>query len=192
MYAREIMSRPAVRVGPNTSVREAIALLIQHGFAALPVVSADDQIVGLFTEGDALRGGFGDESSDLDAPVEKLMTTPVESVTMNTEVAQIARSMLHDRLRCVPVVEDGALVGVISRRDLLRPMVRHDDAMAAQLRALLRDYTGQRERWVVDVVGGVATVGGDFSDEAERRVVAALGRTVPGVKRVELAQVVGH
>lgn len=189
MYAREIMSRPAIRVGPHTPVREATALLIEHGFAALPVVSADEQVIGLFTEADALRGGFADETPNLDIPVMDLMTTPVKVATMDTEIAQIARSMLHDRLRCVPVVEEGALVGVISRRDLLRPMVRHDDAIAAQLRALLCDYSGQLDRWTVDVVGGVVTVCGDFSDEAERRVVTALARTVQGVKRVELAQV---
>jgi CBS domain-containing protein len=192
MYAREIMSRPAIRVGPHTPVREATALLIEHGFAALPVVTADEQVIGLFTEGDALRGGFGGESPELDVPVERLMTSPVDVVTMDTDVAHIARSMLHDRLRCVPVVEDGALVGVISRRDVLRPMVRHDDAIAAQLRALLRDYSGHRHRWAVDVVGGVVTIDGDFSDEAERRVVSALARTVTGVKRVDLVQVIAR
>lgn len=186
MYASEIMTRPAIRVGPNTPVREATALLIEHGFAALPVVTAEEQVVGIFTEADALRSGFGTESPEFDLPVEKLMTTPAEVVTMNTDVARIARYMLHDRLRCVPVVDEGALVGVISRRDLLRPLVRQDDAIAAQLRALLRDYSGQRDRWRVNVVGGVATVIGDFSDEAERRVVGALAHTVPGVNQVEL------
>ncbi|WP_027941823.1 CBS domain-containing protein [Amycolatopsis taiwanensis] len=190
MYASEIMTRPVIRVGPNTPVREATALLIQHGFAALPVVSAEEEVVGIFTEADALRSGFGAEPPEFDLPVEKLMTTPAEVVTMNTDVARIARHMLHDRLRCVPVVDDGALVGVISRRDLLRPLVRGDDAIAAQLHALLRDYSGQRDRWTVGVVGGVATVGGDFSDEAERRVVAALAHTVPGVNRVELTHAV--
>lgn len=188
MYAREIMSRPAIRVGPNSSVREATALLLQHGFAALPVVNADEQVVGIFTEADALRGGVAGDSAELDRPVEEVMTSPVEVVTLNTEIAQIARHMLSDRLRCVPVVQEGALVGVISRRDLLRPLVRHDDAIAAQLLALLRDYSGQRDRWTVEVVGGIATISGEFSDEAERRVVDALTKTVPGVTRVELVQ----
>lgn len=190
MYAREIMSRPAVRVGPNTSVREATALLLQHGFAALPVVNSDEQVVGIFTEADALRGGVSDDLTELDRPVEDVMTAPVEVVTLNTEISQIARHMLSDRLRCVPVVQEGALVGVISRRDLLRPLVRHDDEIAAQLRALLRDYSGQRGRWTVEVVGGIATISGEFSDEAERRVVDALARTVPGVSHAELVQVV--
>jgi CBS domain-containing protein len=190
MYAREIMSRPAVRVGPNTSVREATALLLQHGFAALPVVNSDEQVVGIFTETDALRGGVSVESPDLDRPVGAVMTSPVEVVTLDTEIAQIARHMLSDRLRCVPVVQEGALVGVISRRDLLRPLVRHDDAIAAQLQGLLRDYSGQPERWSVEVVGGIATISGEFSDEAERRVVDALAKTVPGISGIELVQVV--
>lgn len=186
MYAGEIMSRPAVRVGPSTPVREATALLIEHGFAALPVVDADERVVGIFTEADALRSGLGAERPDLDLPVEKMMTSPVEVVSMKTEVARIVRHMLADRFRCVPVVDEGALVGVISRRDLLRPLVRHDDAIAVQLKALLRDYAGQRDRWTVDVIGGVATISGEFADEAERRVVDALARTVPGVNHAEL------
>lgn len=188
MYAREIMTRPAIRVGPNTPVREATTLLIEHGFAALPIVDADEQVLGIFTEADALRSGFGDDAPGLDVPVEKLMTTPVEVVTLNTDIAQVARHMLHDRLRCVPVVDEGILVGVISRRDLLRPLLRRDDVTCAQLRALFRDYLGQRDRWAVDVAGGVVTVRGELADEAERRVVTALARTVPGVTRVELVQ----
>ncbi|NKQ56057.1 CBS domain-containing protein [Amycolatopsis sp. K13G38] len=187
MFAWEIMSKPPVRVGPSTPVREAAALLIQHGFAALPVVDADDQVVGIFTEYDALRSGAsaeGDQSGD--ERVGSYMTTPVEVVSMDTEVAQIARHMLSDRLRCVPVAEDGVLVGVISRRDLLRPMVGHDDEIAARLHELLIDYSGKRDRWDVDVIGGVVTISGAFADEAERRMVTVLANTISGVRRVEL------
>jgi CBS domain-containing protein len=189
MYAHEIMTRPAIRVGPSTPVREATALLLHHGFAAMPVVNSDDQVVGIFTEADALRCVTA-EPPDFERPVDKEMTTPVEVVTMNTEISYLARFMLADRLRCVPVVEDGALVGVISRRDLLRVLVRHDDAVAAQLRALLRDYSGKHDQWRVAVVGGIATISGEFADEAERRVVAALAKTVPGVRGAEIQHIV--
>jgi CBS domain-containing protein len=189
MYARDIMTRPAIRVAPSTPVREATALLIQHSFAALPVVNADEEIVGIFTEADALSC-VAAEPPDFDCVVEKVMTTPVEVVSLDTDVARIARYMLADRLRCVPVIDEGALVGVISRRDLLRPLVRHDDAVSAHLKGLLLDYTGQRDQWRVEVVGGVATITGEFADEAERRVVSALANTVPGVNRIELRHVV--
>ncbi|RJQ89802.1 BON domain-containing protein, partial [Amycolatopsis panacis] len=71
-------------------------------------------------------------------------------------------------------------------RDLLRPLVRQDDTIAAQLRGLLRDYAGHRALWEVSVTGGIVTIRGPFADEAERRLVAALGRIVAGVVSVEL------
>ena len=183
MFAWEIMSKPVVRVAASTPVREAIALLLQHGFAALPVVNADDRVIGIFTEADALRA---DEQHQTTGVVADFMTTPVEVVSMDTDTEQIARRMLADRWRCVPVAEDGVLVGVVSRRDLLRHLVGNDDEVAARLRALLTEYSGDRDRWNVDVSSGVATVTGTFADDAERRVVTALARTAQGVRRVDL------
>src|SRR6266498_1938614 len=60
MRARDIMTRPVVRVGPGTPVREAIVLLTEHCVAALPVVDPDDRVLGIFTEADALRSGITD------------------------------------------------------------------------------------------------------------------------------------
>jgi CBS domain-containing protein len=190
MHARDIMSRPVVRVEPETPVREAVVLLLQHGFAALPVVNANEQVVGIFTESDALRGEVETGASSLDRTVGAVMSTPVTFVSMDTDLARIARHMLADRLRSIPVVADGVLVGIVGRRDLLRPMVRQDDAIAAELRALLRGYSGQHGRWQATVADGVATVRGEFVDEAERRVVTALARTVPGVTGIELSATV--
>lgn len=181
------MTRPVIRVGPRTIVREAIALLTEHGVATLPVVNADNKVIGIFTESDALRSGITtDGRLDSNRTVRSVMTTPVEVIGLNTEVAEIARRMLGDRLRSVPVVEEGVLVGIVSRRDMLRPLVRQDDTIASHLNALLADYSGHRDRWAVEVTGGLVTVTGDFTDEAERRVVAALARTVQGVISVDL------
>ncbi|WP_216214831.1 CBS domain-containing protein [Amycolatopsis aidingensis] len=186
MDAQDIMSRPVTSISPDTSIQDAIALLLQHGFAALPVAD-DDKVVGIFTEADAIRGAVVAGSPRVEQAVSTVMTTPVEVVSPDTDVERIARHMLTDRLRCLPVVSEGTLVGVISRRDLLRPLVRQDDAIAAQIRALLTDYSGHRDHWTAGVAGGVATIRGSFTDEAERRTLVALARTVPGVVRVELA-----
>ena len=179
MRAWEIMSKPVVRVLSSTTVREAAALLIEHGFASLPVVDGGERVIGIFTEADALRATM--DGANGTTAVESYMTRPVEVVTMDTEIEGIARRMLGDRLRCVPVAEDGVLVGVVSRRDLLRPLVPSDDTIAAELRAVLTDYSGHRDEWRVEVNDGTAVVTGDFADEAERRVVAALARSVRGV-----------
>ncbi|WP_158888110.1 CBS domain-containing protein [Amycolatopsis anabasis] len=179
MRANEIMSSPVVSITTDTTIREAIALLTERGFAGLPVVDQDNKVIGVFTETDALRGGAAHRT------VAETMTTPVEVAGPDTEVADIGRRMLTDRLRCIPVVDNGTLVGVVSRRDLLRPMIRRDDAIAAHVRALLTDYSGHRNRWTVAVTGGVVTLTGEFADNAERGVLGALARTVPGVVHTE-------
>ena len=185
MKARDIMTRPVVRVGPATPVREAIVLLTEHCVAALPVVGEDDAVLGVFTEADALRSGL--TGAEPDVLVATKMTTPAETVRLDTDIAEIARRMLGDRRRSVPVVDDeGVLVGIVSRRDLLSPLVRQDDSTASHLNALLTDYCGHRDRWAVSVTGGMVTIRGTFTDEAERRVVTALAKTVYGVVGVEL------
>lgn len=186
MRASEIMTRPAVSIRPHSSIRDAIVVLTERGFAGLPVVNDDDQVIGVITEADALRTGFADDYGVAERTVADAMSTPVEVVESGTKVADVARHMLNGGLRCIPVVDDGVLMGVISRRDLLRGLVRQDDAVAAHIRALLTDYSGHRSRWSVEVDAGVATVRGEFTDEAERRVVEALARTVSGVLRVEI------
>ncbi|MDX3189729.1 CBS domain-containing protein [Streptomyces sp. MN03-5084-2B] len=185
MKARDIMTRPVVRVGPATPVREAIVLLTEHCVAALPVVGEDDAVLGVFTEADALRSGL--TGAEPDVLVATKMTTPAETVRLDTDIAEIARRMLGDRRRSIPVVDDeGVLVGIVSRRDLLSPLVRQDDSTASHLNALLTDYCGHRDRWAVSVTGGMVTIRGTFTDEAERRVVTALAKTVYGVVGVEL------
>jgi CBS domain-containing protein len=183
MRASEIMTSPAVATSPATPVREAVAVLVDHGFAGLPVVDAEGRVVGTFTEFDALRGARNGGNG---TTVGESMTTSVEVVLPTADVAEIGRRMLADRLRCLPVVEEGVLVGVVSRRDLLRPLVRPADVIAAQVRGLLADYSGHRPQWTVEIEAGLVRIRGEFRDEAERRVLEALARTVPGVLGVEL------
>ncbi|TNC20469.1 CBS domain-containing protein [Amycolatopsis alkalitolerans] len=185
MRAWEIMSKPVVRVGPSTPVPDATALLVQYGFAALPVVDADQRVVGIFTEADALRAsGTGGEGSRVAA----YMTAPADVVSTETDVARIARQMLDDRRRCIPVVEDGVLVGVVSRRDVLRPLFRRDETVTADLRSLLATYLHRTSEWEVEVSDGVATVSGEFAGDAERNLIGILARTVPGVVRAEIRE----
>jgi CBS domain-containing protein len=184
MRARDVMSRPVISVDTRTTIREATTVLTEHGFAAVPVVDDVGHVVGIFSESDALRADASDMGRD--EPVTSAMAAPVEVVAPTAEVSTIAERMLTRRLRCVPVVEEGILVGVVARRDLLRMLVRDDDVIKGNLSHLLDDYAGSRRNWTVVVHRGEVVISGDFADDAERAVVAALGRTVPGVSSVEL------
>lgn len=180
MRTAEIMTRPVVSTSPETPLREAIVQLIEEGFAGLPVVDDDGQVVGIMTEADALRGGAAG-GGDVASRVADVMTSPVEVVSPDADVTDVARVMLRDGLRSVPVVDNGVLIGVVSRRDVLRPFVRPDDAIATHVRTVLDSYEGRRGRWDVDVTQGAVTVTGEVFDDAERQVIASLVRIVPGV-----------
>ena len=181
MRVRDIMSRPVVSVNADASVLAAITSLTEHGFATLPVVDDNGRVVGIFSESDGLRATPSGMTTVLAA-----MASPVEVVGPGTEVAVVAERMLAGHFHAMPVVEVGLLIGMVAYRDLLRTMVRDDDVVLGKVRGLLDDYAGSRRHWSVEVDTGRVTIAGDFADDAERSVVAALARTVPGVSAVDL------
>ncbi|SDP39009.1 CBS domain-containing protein [Nakamurella panacisegetis] len=195
MRAREIMSSPVVSVPPDMPVTQASDLLAQRGFTALPVVDEDGRLIGLVTEADLIRDrvapdprihGFASPATGggRASTVADVMTTSVESFTPGADVADIARTMLDERVRCFPIVDGNAVVGVITRRDLLRSAVSHSDL------ELERDVTkalaalDDSDRWQVTVQGGVAQVddvedGPDSARDDDRARSTAAG--VPGI-----------
>lgn len=185
MRAAEIMTRPVITVQPNTPLREAVHELVDNGFAGLPVVDEDDRVIGVITERDALAASERDDG--MAGSVADVMKQPVDVVAPDADTHEVVHHMLERHLRCLPVVADGELVGIISRRDLLRPLVRPDDAIRAGVARLLNDYTSLRSPWQVTSLAGVVTVSGRFRDHAERLVVEAIARTVPGVASVEVS-----
>ncbi|MBP2335710.1 CBS domain-containing protein [Saccharothrix coeruleofusca] len=181
MNAADVMTRPVVSVTPATTVRTASALLVDHGFAALPVVDVQKHLVGIVSGADLLVASLGRDAA---ATVRQVMTAPVVSAPLTATPAELAGAVLGHRLRCLPVVDArGVLVGVISRNDLLRVLTPEDDVLAGRVDRLLRAYSRTR-RWRVEVADGRVVVTGPFDDVAEQQVVTALVRTVPGVTDV--------
>ncbi len=182
MYARDILSRPVVTVQPGTPLRAAVALLTDHGFAALPVVDDEDHVIGMLSESDALAV---DDDAGSTVTAGAVMTTPAEVVGPSADTATIAARMLALRLRSMPVVEAGVLVGIVARRDLLHALIRDDAATEAKVRARLDNYAGSRRQWSVTVTDGRASIRGWFADAVEQRTVSALALTVDGVEDAE-------
>ncbi|NUT92798.1 MAG: CBS domain-containing protein [Saccharothrix sp.] len=120
MRAHDFMTSPVIAVTPDVPVREAAALLASHGFTALAVVDGE-RLVGVVTEADLLRGEHADHRPG-ETPVRAVMATPVLGVDPDAPIGAVARIMLEDHVRWLPVVDGSALVGVVTRRDLVRVM----------------------------------------------------------------------
>ncbi|MDX8147635.1 CBS domain-containing protein [Lentzea sp. BCCO 10_0061] len=185
MNAADVMSSPAVSVNPVTTVRAASAVLGDHGFAALPVVDDEGRLMGVVSGVDLLPAGMSPETAH--SPVARVMRGSVISAPVTASPAELTATMLSQRLRCLPIVTEGqVLVGVVSRSDLLRILTPADAVLAARVETALRAYSG-RPRWTVSALDGEVSVSGPFSDHAERKVVEALVRTVPGVRGTQVA-----
>jgi CBS domain-containing protein len=188
---REIMTRPVTTVHTDTPVEEAAALLATHNITSLPVLDDNDLVVGIVSESDLIRDRMprhdyetADRGEHRPHRVWQVMTETVFCLTDTADTADVAEMMLSYDVRAVPIVDGGRLEGIISRRDLLRTMVRGDDVVAAEVKERLDFYSGQHGRWAVAVADGEVSLDGCFDDEAERQVVTVLARTVPGVDAV--------
>jgi CBS domain-containing protein len=190
MKARDLMTRPVITVRPETPTGEAAALLGKHQITALPVVDVDSRLLGMISEGDLLRNQIRrDGEAELrehESRVGALMTSPAVRVAESDDISDVAGLMLYSNVHSVPVVDAEEVVGIISRRDLVRTLVRTDDALAAEVRTRLDAYGGRPGRWDVDVQDGAVIINGDFDDHVEEQVARALARTVPGVRTVAL------
>lgn len=203
MQARDVMTREVVTVGPDTSAKYAAEILADRGFAAVPVVDDQDRLLGIVAEADVLRGRIPqdprlhlrrEEDADAAPPpvlVRGVMTTEVRTVEATADVADIARLFVDARLRSVPVVDRGRLVGIVSRRDVLRTLIRPDEQLRADLLRLVEGYTGELDCWDVTVSEGVATIqrtqgSPEVSAEAEEGALRALARTVSGIVGVRV------
>ncbi|TMF00511.1 MAG: CBS domain-containing protein [Chloroflexi bacterium] len=126
MKVTEIMSSPVITASPSTPVKEAARLLVEHGISALPVLDAKEALVGIVSEADLEpMQTRRDPRSSL--TVGEVMTHSVLSLSASTEVSQAARSLLEAGVKRMPVVRGRRVIGIVSRRDLMRVIAWRDD-----------------------------------------------------------------
>jgi CBS domain-containing protein len=196
MRAKDLMTSPVVTVGRDTPAKDAARLLVTHGFAVLPVIDAEDRLLGVVTEADLLRDRLLPDPRDLihDRPPEPtrpapptvagVMTTEVVTAAPDTHAAELSRLMVDRHLRAVPVVEGDRLVGIVSRVDVLRTIARDDDAIAWDVRRHLE--AAGRRRWEVAVADGVVTLASEGADETDRHIATVVAGCAPGVVDVRI------
>lgn len=199
MRVGDLMTRAVVTTTPGAPVDDVAALLAERGVTALPVVAETGSLVGIVTEADLLRGRFppdprrkagrrGDPASG--ATVGDVMSNPPLTATPATDATQLAGTMIDRGLRSVPVLDGDGVVGIVTRRDLMRTIATDDALIAADVRSRLVAFGG-RDRWTAYAQQGLVTITDEHSDPADHDVALVLARTVPGVVHVEIVPASG-
>jgi CBS domain-containing protein len=218
MNAKDIMTSNVITVTSGTLVSEIANLLFERRISALPVVDGD-RLVGIVSEADLLRryeigtdcalAGdpwwirlfSGDHSPEEYVKsharsARDIMTQDVATVVPDASLAKIATVLEKRRVKRVPVLQDGKLVGIVSRSDLVRALVSAhrdaptssrltDEAIRFRLLAELRRQTWWREEFSnVTVEEGVVNFAGAIQFENERIAARVAAETVPGVRSV--------
>lgn len=217
MIAEDLMSRNVRSVEPSTPVVEAVNLMLFHHISGLPVVTREGQLVGILSEGDLLRrheigtdrkrgwwmdilssrGHLAEDFIHANARrVEEVMTKEVATISRDTPLRDIVALMETRKIKRLPVVENGQLVGIVSRADLLRALVRKlpqgsaasaDDEQirAAIFEQLSRQSWSANQYFQVRVCNGTVELSGTVFDEREKRAACILAENTPSVKAVQ-------
>ena len=219
MEAADVMTHPIISVRPETLVADAIRLMVRHEVSGLPVLDRGGKLVGIVTEGDFLRRAeLGTERKRrrwvevLVGPsrlaeeyvqthagkVADVMTRDVVTVGPEVELDEIVAAMERHRIKRIPVVQDGRIVGIVSRANLLRAFgsmrpsggitARSAAGDAAIRKRILAEIEAQS--WTpgpsvsVVVWDGSVHFWGTITDAAQRRALRVLAENVPGVGEV--------
>lgn len=198
------MTAPVVTVPPETSLKEAAALMLENRISGLPVVDGR-RVAGVLSETDILykernapaRQGLVDwllHYGD-DPPAAKLaartvrdaMTTPAVTVPPQRTVADVADVLLDLGIDRLPVVEGDELVGIVTRSDLVRAFVRSDEEIAEEIRSrvVLGVAWMPRDAISVTVEDGAVVLEGEVDTESVAALIESQARRVAGVVSVE-------
>ncbi len=130
-------SGPIVSIESSALVREAVALLAEQRIGALPVLQ-DGTIAGIFSERDVVYGLAQAGPAMLDGPVGAVMTAPVISINPQTEVLEALSLMTRRRIRHLPVVQGGAMIGFVSIGDLVKYRIDRIESEAQAMRSYIQ------------------------------------------------------
>jgi CBS domain-containing protein len=222
MHASDVMTRNVITVSADTSVQDLAELLGKHGISGAPVVDTADKLVGLVSEGDLLfraeikterrterrrarwfdvfaweRDRARDYVKAHGHSVRDVMTRDVITVSETTELDEIANLLETKRIKRVPVVRDGKVVGIVSRANLVRALVAtkspasevesDDRAIRHKLLEELKVQAWARV-FADDIIVREKIVHVWLSDDRsgeEREALRVAAENIPGVRGVE-------
>ena len=205
MHVQELMTTPVLSIGPEASLKDVAALLVERGISGLPVCDAENRVVGVISEGDILykehdpstgrKGGPLAWLIDGNAPaviksraltVREAMTSPALTVTPWSSVSEAARLMTERGINRLPVVRNDELVGIVTRTDLVRAFTRSDEQIERELReeVLERTLWLERDTVNVEVKRGVVKLAGLLQTRSDATLLERMVARIPGVVAV--------
>ncbi|NUW39498.1 CBS domain-containing protein [Nonomuraea rhodomycinica] len=208
---RDVMTTHVASVEGGTPFKDVAELLVRREVSAVPVLAADGTVVGVVSEADLLRkeefreqyygedyrprlrtrlrhrlAGHGEDPGHKAEGVTaaQLMSSPAVTVAPDASTVTAARLMdAHGVKRLVVVDDDGRLIGIVSRRDLLKAYVRDD----GELKRWVEEAIPEQARWndrtgiVVQVRNGIVTLSGHTSTRADARAAVHMAKGLGGV-----------
>lgn len=125
MLVRDYMTRRVITLAPDTEIMKAMHVMDRHDIANAPVVDAQGRLVGILSDRDCIRGVLqGAYHAEFAGLVQDFMTSDVVTASPDESLVEATRHLIDLPYRLFPVLENGALVGVISRRDVIAALTR--------------------------------------------------------------------
>ncbi len=216
MQVEAVMSSPVVGIEPSASIADAVGIMLSRKISGLPVIRGDGTLVGIVSEGDFLRRGelgtkrkrsrwleflvspgkIADEYVHANGRrVEEVMSDGVVTTTRDASLEDVVKLMTSYNVKRLPVVEGGKVVGIISRSDLLRALLRTlpaSDSSAVDDEHIRQNIVAElaSQTWAgtsvihVNVSKGIVELSGAIFDERERMAARVAAENVAGVKAV--------
>lgn len=124
----DFMNHTPHAVSASTSIKEAVTIMLKYSVIGVPVVDDNKQLIGYLSEQDCVKDMLNDAFySEEPGAVSSVMQTNVKSVSPETSIVEIAQTIMTNRPKNYPVVTEGKLVGIISRSDVLRALLEHEE-----------------------------------------------------------------
>jgi|SRR5579864_8682 len=208
MRARELMSTPVVTIYPEASLKELAELMVGHRISGVPVVDRAGKLLGVVSESDVMAKIEGTiaEKTEIGLPrvitdlvkaldgspktqgrsAADVMTTNVVSAEPDAPIQKLVHLMITYDINRIPIIEAGALLGIVTRADVLRTLVRPDAAIETDLR-----WRITHELWVnpdtlkISCRNGVVTLAGTVDTHADAELVRKWAAITDGVVGVD-------
>jgi CBS domain-containing protein len=216
MRARDVMTTNVVSVNEDAAVEQIARTLLQHRVSAVPVIGSNGDVVGIVSEGDLMRRPESSTERSgswwlalVSSPEEKsraylkshgrhardVMTPDVVTVNDTATLEEVADTLERRRIKRVPVLRDGKLVGIVSRANLLQGLATaktansvtsDDETIRAAILEALRDEAGIRDQFInITVADGTAHLWGAVETETERKAIRIVAENTIGVRAVD-------